>query len=113
MDLVLITGRTCVATRPTDPFTISEIHNPMHDVPELHKNRRSPDFEAVHFLKGRWGSQLSSAQPCQHLHVVVLAVWGDIVEAVTTSDPASVLHLFAMLSSSIQLGRRKMFKEFH
>ena len=36
---------------PTDPFTILELHNPSYDVPEQHKIRRSPDFEAVKLWK--------------------------------------------------------------
>ena len=32
---------------PTDPFTIFELQNPSHKVPELHEIRRSPDFEAL------------------------------------------------------------------
>ena len=31
---------------PNDPFTILELQNPSHDIRELHKFRRSPDFEA-------------------------------------------------------------------
>ena len=32
---------------PTNPFTILEHQNPSHDVPELHKIRRSPDLKAL------------------------------------------------------------------
>ena len=37
---------------PTRPFTISELKNPSHDVPQLHKIRRSPDREALKLWKG-------------------------------------------------------------
>ena len=36
---------------PMSPFTISELWNPSHDVLELHKIRRSTDFEAVKLWK--------------------------------------------------------------
>ena len=32
---------------PADPFTTSELQNPLHDVPELNKIRRSPESEAL------------------------------------------------------------------
>ena len=31
---------------PTNPFTIMELQNPSHVVPELNRIRRSPDLEA-------------------------------------------------------------------
>ena len=44
---------------PTDPFTILELPNPSHDVSELHKIRRSTDFEALESGKGSsWYAQL-------------------------------------------------------
>ena len=35
-----------IVNYPTNPFTILELQNPSHDVPELHKVPRSPDVEA-------------------------------------------------------------------
>ena len=39
-------------TLPTDTFTTLELQNPSRDVPELHKNCRSPNFEALELSKG-------------------------------------------------------------
>ena len=41
--------KKCLVTLgyPTNPFTILELQNPSHDIPELHKIRRSPDREAL------------------------------------------------------------------
>ena len=36
---------------PTSPFTILELQNPLHDVPNLHKTRRSADFEDLKLWK--------------------------------------------------------------
>ena len=38
---------------PDDPFTILEHQNPFHDVPELHKTRRSLDLETLKFERVR------------------------------------------------------------
>ena len=40
---------------PTDPFITLVLQNPPNDVPELHKTRRSPDFEALKLWKCRSG----------------------------------------------------------
>ena len=40
---------------PTNSFTILELQNPSHDVPELHTIRESPDFEALLSGKGLLG----------------------------------------------------------
>ena len=40
-------GKTQVLDYPTDLFTIVKLKNPWYGVPELHKIRRSPDFEAL------------------------------------------------------------------
>ena len=40
---------------PTSPFTI-ELKNPSHDVPKLHKIRRSTDIKALKLGKGSSGS---------------------------------------------------------
>ena len=42
----------------TSPFAILEIYNPSHDVPEVHKIRRSTDFKALKLLKRSSGSPL-------------------------------------------------------
>ena len=44
------------STFPTSPSTISELQNPLHYIPELHKIRRSPDLEALKLWKGLSGS---------------------------------------------------------
>ena len=36
---------------PTNPFTILELSNPSHDVPELQTTRRSTDFGALELVK--------------------------------------------------------------
>ena len=54
----LISDRTfhnLKAKYPTNPFTISKLQNSSHDVPELHKIRRSPDLEALKLGKGSSG----------------------------------------------------------
>ena len=38
------------------PFTILELSNPSHAVPELHEIRRSTDYNALEFGKVSWGS---------------------------------------------------------
>ena len=50
--LAISTGYYCINQFPTDPFTILELQNPSHDVPELRKSRRSPDLEALKLRKG-------------------------------------------------------------
>ena len=40
---------------PTNPFTIFWLRNRSHDVPVLHKIRRSPDQEALKLGKGSSG----------------------------------------------------------
>ena len=45
---------------PTNPFTILELQNPWHDVPQLHKMRRSPDLQALKLWKGSSGSSSDS-----------------------------------------------------
>ena len=44
-----------MSSNPTSPFTIVELLNPSHYVPELHKIRRSPDREALKLGKGSSG----------------------------------------------------------
>ena len=44
---------------PTNPFTILELHNLSHDVPEQNKIRRSPDLEALKLWKGSSGGRES------------------------------------------------------
>ena len=36
---------------PTGNFPILELYNPSHDIPELHKIRRSADFEVLQLVK--------------------------------------------------------------
>ena len=48
---------------PTNPFKILELPNPSHDVPELHRIRRSPDLEAPKLWKGSSGNALSPSLP--------------------------------------------------
>ena len=53
------THRTYVhsaCNKPTVRFTILELSNRSHDVPELHKIRRSADFEALVLWKGSSGT---------------------------------------------------------
>ena len=45
----------CTCCYPTDPFTTLELKNPLNDVLELHKIRRSPDLWALKFRKVRSG----------------------------------------------------------
>ena len=52
---------------PTNPFTILELQNPSHDIPELHKIRWSPDLEALKLWKGSSGIIL---KPQNSLHNV-------------------------------------------
>ena len=49
---------------PTVTFTTLELRNPSHDVLELHKIRRSPDFEALKLWKGSSGVRHSPRRPC-------------------------------------------------
>ena len=42
---------------PTNPFTILKFPNPSQDVSELHKIRKSPDFEALNLWKGWSGRE--------------------------------------------------------
>ena len=43
---------------PTNPFTILELQNQSHDVPELHNIRQSPDLEALKLWKCTSGSEM-------------------------------------------------------
>ena len=49
-------GVKCSYVYPTSPFTTLKLQNPSHDVSELHKVRRSTDFEALKLGKGSSGS---------------------------------------------------------
>ena len=48
-----------MAVFPNDPFTISELHNPLYNIPELHTIFCSPDPEALKLFKGRSGWALN------------------------------------------------------
>ena len=45
----------CLFKFPTNPFTILELQNLSHDVPEQHKIRQSPDLEALMLQKSSSG----------------------------------------------------------
>ena len=45
----------CVPYVPTDTYTTLKLQNPLHDIPELHNLRRSPDLEALKLRKSRSG----------------------------------------------------------
>ena len=42
-----------VTNDQSDPLTVLELENPLNDVRKLHKIRRSTDFEALKWWKGR------------------------------------------------------------
>ena len=45
-------GYICSSSNPTDPFTMFELQNPLHEVLELQKISSSPDLEALKWRKG-------------------------------------------------------------
>ena len=51
---------SCQSVFLANPFTISELQKPSYDVPELHKIRRSPDFDALKLWKFSSGRCLSA-----------------------------------------------------
>ena len=56
---------------PTDPLTKLELHNPLHEVPELHKILRYPDLGALKLGKGQSGS---SSEKCAILRTDPFAI---------------------------------------
>ena len=53
----ILSGRSgSWSSKPTDPFTILELQNPLHDDIELREIRRSPDRKAPKLWKGSSGT---------------------------------------------------------